>query len=217
MARTTAGSRETETAQQPRERLEETRMRVAETRQEFMQLSFNLDAFSYDSTYGYDSHPSVLICRMDADCNHCHAKKFKGESPWMCCSNGKVKLPPLDTSPDPLLSYMSGTSVESKHFLQNKRKYNYCFQMTSFGATATIERSSFMLTFKIPKQIYHKAGSLLPLPDGPAKTLQINFVGDEEREVDQRCANIPGTRRHIVLNLQRCLHRHNELVNIFKT
>jgi hypothetical protein len=42
-------------------------------------------------------------------------------------------------------------------------------------------------------------------------------VGDEDREADQRCSNIPGTKRHIVLNLQRFLHRNKLLVNIFKT
>jgi hypothetical protein len=73
-----------------------------------------------------------------------------------------------------------------------------------------------MPTFKIQGQIYHKAGSLLPLPDETPSFLQIYFVGDEDREVDQRCTNIPGTRRHIVLNLQRFLHQNNLLVNIFK-
>jgi hypothetical protein len=89
--------------------------------------------------------------------------------------------------------------------------------MTSFGATSTVAEPGFMPTFKIQGQIYHKAGSLLPLPDERPSFLQIYFVGDEEREVDQRCTNIPGIRRHIVLNLQRFLHQHNLLVNILKT
>jgi hypothetical protein len=74
-----------------------------------------------------------------------------------------------------------------------------------------------MPTFKIQGQIYHKVGSLLPLPGETAKFLQIYFVGDEEREVGQRCDNIRDVRREIVLNLQRCLHGHNNLVNLFKT
>jgi hypothetical protein len=74
-----------------------------------------------------------------------------------------------------------------------------------------------MPTFKIQGQISHKARSLLPLHGETSKFLQIYFMGDVDREVDQRCNNIPGTRRHIVLNLQRCLHQHNNLVNIFKT
>jgi hypothetical protein len=45
---TTAESRETETAQHRRERLEENRMWIAETRQAVMRLNFNLEAFNYD-------------------------------------------------------------------------------------------------------------------------------------------------------------------------
>jgi hypothetical protein len=43
-----AESRETETAQHRRARLEENRMRIAETRQAVMRLNFNLEAFNYD-------------------------------------------------------------------------------------------------------------------------------------------------------------------------
>jgi hypothetical protein len=46
--KTTAESRETETGQHSRERLEENRMRIAETRQAVIRLNFNLEAFNYD-------------------------------------------------------------------------------------------------------------------------------------------------------------------------
>jgi hypothetical protein len=46
--KTTAESRETENAQHRRERLEEKRMRIAETRQAVIRLNFNLEAFNYD-------------------------------------------------------------------------------------------------------------------------------------------------------------------------
>jgi hypothetical protein len=114
------------------------------------------------------------------------------------------------------MSYMSGTSEESRYFLHNIRKYNSCFNMTSFGATSRVAEPGFMSTFKIQGQIYHKAGSLLSLPDETPSFLQIYFAGDEDREVDQRCTNIPGTKRHIVLNLQTFLHHNNLLLNIFK-
>ncbi|XP_075469185.1 uncharacterized protein LOC142502199 [Ascaphus truei] len=131
--------------------------------------------------------------------------------------NGKVQLPPLHSPPDPLLSYMSGTTSESKHFLQNIRKYNSCFQMTSFGATSIVEQIGFKSTFKVQGQVYHRAGSLLPLPDQDPQFLQIYFMGDEQQEADQRCHWIPNTRRDIVISLQRMLHQHNHLINTFKT
>ncbi|GFU44734.1 uncharacterized protein TNCV_2220511 [Trichonephila clavipes] len=53
----------------------------------------------------------------------------------MCCAKGKVKLPELHSPPEPLSMFLSGVRRVSKHFLENIRKYNACFQMTSFGAT----------------------------------------------------------------------------------
>ena len=89
--------------------------------------------------------------------------------------------------------------------------------MTSFGASSIVQEHGFMPTFKVQGQIYHKAGSLLPLPDENPKFLQVYFMGDEKLEADQRCANITGVRQDIVLNLQRLFHLHNHLVQMFKT
>ncbi|XP_075449145.1 uncharacterized protein LOC142490614 [Ascaphus truei] len=174
-------------------------------------------AFIYNPHILYQQHPKVNIGHMDTICRYCQAKKFQHESAGMCCSNGKVQLPPLHSPPNPLLSYMSGTTSESKHFLQNIRKYNSCFQMTSFGATSIVEQIGFKSTFKVQGQVYHRAGSLLPLPDQDPQFLQIYFMGDEQQEADQRCHWIPNTRCDIVISLQRMLHQHNHLINTFKT
>ncbi|KAJ4441100.1 hypothetical protein ANN_10950 [Periplaneta americana] len=89
--------------------------------------------------------------------------------------------------------------------------------MTSFGATSIVEETGFMPTFKVQGQIYHKAGSILPVPDENPKFLQIYFMRDEKLEADRRCDNIPGTVRDIVLNIQKILHEHNYLILMFKT
>ena len=115
---------------------------------------------------------------------------------------------------------MSGTSVVSRHFLQNIRKYNACFQMTSFGttvATPDAEEQGFMPTFKVQGQVYHRVGSLLPNGNDSPKFLQLYFVCDEQLQADQRCGIIGGTRPDVVLELQRMLHQHNDLVKDFKT
>ncbi|KIH47497.1 hypothetical protein ANCDUO_22443 [Ancylostoma duodenale] len=100
---------------------------------------------------------------------------------------------------------------------QNIRKYNACFQMTSFGTTAVVQEAGFMPTFKVQGQIYHRAGSLLPPPNEDPKFLQIYFVADEQQQADRRCESIDGKRKNIVLNLQRMLHQHNNLVKVLKT
>ncbi|XP_053967817.1 uncharacterized protein LOC128869314 [Anastrepha ludens] len=103
-------------------------------------------AFNYNSQINYSMYGYIGI--MDAICPHCDAAKFPGEMPGMCCANGKVRLPPLETPPEALSSLIFGASENSKHFLSHIQQYNSAFQMTSFGATNII-RDNFMPTFKV--------------------------------------------------------------------
>ncbi|UYV76495.1 hypothetical protein LAZ67_14000723 [Cordylochernes scorpioides] len=79
-------------------------------------------------------HPLISLGMMDTTCRFCGALRWKDESSGMCCLNGKVRLPLIDLPPEPLRSLLSGENSDSVHFLRNIRKYNSCFQMTSFGA-----------------------------------------------------------------------------------
>ncbi|GFS82586.1 uncharacterized protein NPIL_551101 [Nephila pilipes] len=133
----------------------------------------------------------------------------------MCCAAGKIKLPQLREPPEPLKTLLAGYTAESKHFLSNIRKYNSCFQMTSFGAE--IITTHFMPIFKVKGQIYHKVGSLLPFPKGQHKFLQMYFIGDDKDELDARCGISTDIKRFIVSQLQELLHEKNHLVRLFKT
>lgn len=81
--------------------------------------------------------------------------------------------------------------------------------MTSFGATKIASMGAYMPTFKVQAQIYHKIGSLLPVPDENTKFLQIYFMGNEDQQIDKRCAAIPGARRAIVI-ARRALQKYKE-------
>lgn len=162
-------------------------------------------------------HPNISIGEMDVICPYCNALKFSKEAPGMCCSNGKVKLNPIVAPPEPLSSLMSNNTTESKHFLNNIRKYNSSFQMTSFGATKIENDRRYLPTFRIQGQIYHRIGSLLPMPGDDHKFLQIYFIGNEEEEIDQRCSIAVTTNRDIITKLQEFFHKNNDLVNSFKT
>ncbi|GFT86606.1 uncharacterized protein TNCV_5138521 [Trichonephila clavipes] len=131
----------------------------------------------------------------------------------MCCVGGKIKLPHLEAPPEPLKTLLAGSTAESKHFLSNIRKYNTCFQMTSFGAE--IVTAQFMQTFKIKGQIYHKAGSLLPFKDSDHKFLQMYFIGDDKDEIDAHYGIHTSLRRSIISQLQELLHERNNLVQLF--
>ena len=175
------------------------------------------EAFRYNPANNYDSYPQFDVGSMNDTCSYCGALKWIGEAPGMCCCGGKVHLPALKAPPEPLESLVSGASDNSKHFLENIRRYNACFQMTSFGATNQVSEGGFMPTFKVQGQVYHHVGSLLPLPNEQHRFLQIYFMGDEKEERNQRCNTIHGIRPDIVLELQRMLHQHNNYVQVFKT
>lgn len=105
-------------------------------------------AYQYSNELNYSMHKYVDIGTMNKICTHCKAMKFKSEAPGICCVNGKVVLPQLNSPPEPLLSLVSGTAPQSKHFLTNIPRYNSCFHMTSFAATNIIQQN-FMPTFKV--------------------------------------------------------------------
>lgn len=185
--------------------------------------SFNRIAFEYDPEIEYCAHSKAMIGGMDKECTHCHALKFKNETAGMCCSSGKVVLPVLHSPPEPLKSLMSADNEESKLFLKHIRKFNSCFQMTSFAAKiisfADGQGRNFNSTFKIQGQVYHNIGSLLPMPTETPKFLQIYFVGDAEEQVDVRCAYNRIERiqqREIVSTLQTFLTENNQLIRLFK-
>ncbi|GFY06643.1 uncharacterized protein TNCV_3524991 [Trichonephila clavipes] len=193
-------------------RLQNVRISTARSRRT-LHADLNLSAFHYDSNNDYSLHQNVVIGKMDKICMYCSALKFKNETRGMCCASGKVKLPELHSPPEPLSTFLSAVTRVSKHFLENIRKYNSCFQMTSFGAT-NIVRENYMPTFRVQGQIYHHAGSLLPLPDADHKFLQIYFMANSDEQIEQRCHYNTGTRREIVGALQGLFDQHNELIRL---
>src|SRR5277367_2345008 len=118
-------------------------------------------AFTYDISLHYEDNPKLNIGGMTVICRYCGARKWENEAVGICCSAGKVHRPALTNLPEPLKSLLDGAHPHSKHFLENIRCYNNCFQMTSFGGRE-IQEGNFTPTFKIQGQIYHAAGSLLP-------------------------------------------------------
>ncbi|GBN68650.1 hypothetical protein AVEN_251380-1 [Araneus ventricosus] len=105
--------------------------------------SLALGRSHYERRMDYPQHTSVTIGKMGIVYSYCKAKKIKSQSPGMYCKKGKLKLCQIESPPDELLSYTLGDTSESKHFLNNIRRYNSSFQMTSFGAASIVEQSGF--------------------------------------------------------------------------
>ncbi|GFV42408.1 ATP-dependent DNA helicase [Trichonephila clavipes] len=148
-------------------------------------------------------------------CLKCSALKWKGENPGICCSSGKVKLPPILKPPEPLCSLLKGETAQSKDFMKHIRLFNNMFAMTSFKSNVVLN-NGWTPTFKVKGQVYDPAGPLHPANAENSKYLQIYFLGEDE-QVQRRLDLLDSpVDRNIVLKLQRMLHQHNSYVRSFK-
>ncbi|XP_024888866.1 uncharacterized protein LOC112465530, partial [Temnothorax curvispinosus] len=182
-------------------------------------LPWKVKAYSgmaYDPDVDYEADSIIALGTMSQKCKYCNALKWKEEAPGMCCNDGKVQLSPFQPLPEPLYSLVMGSHSEHVHFMNRVRKYNGCFNMTSFGAKQ-VQQDGFIPTFKVQGQVYHLVGSLLPASEQEAQFLQIYFVGEDEREVRLRCNNFPDVKQKLVKELQRMLHEVNSYIKDLKT
>ncbi|UYV75439.1 hypothetical protein LAZ67_13000277 [Cordylochernes scorpioides] len=169
----------------------------------------------YNAHIDYKADSSVDIGQMSRVCQFCSALRFKDEPLGLCCKQGRVSLPAIESPPEPIFSLLSGLHPLSKSFLLHIRRYNSIFQMTSFGARQVVEQG-YMPTFKVQGQVYHVIGRLLPEPDSEHKFLQIYFIDNYESQVTARCNITANLNRDLVRSLQDLLHAHNLYIQSFK-
>ena len=152
---------------------------------------------------------------MTIRCSHCAAMKFSGETPGLCCHDGKITLPTPPLPPQYLRSLYFNTNADSEHFLENIRSYNNAFTMTSFGGN--IRRlPGWNPTFTIQGQVCHRIGSIEAQANQPPKFLQVYFFENQQRELQTRLARGQSLRPHIVEQLSKSLNDHNEYVRSLK-
>ena len=140
-------------------------------------------AFNYTTRMNFSR---ADVGAMQVVCNYCEAKRWRNESPSMCCALGKVCLPPFLPRPQPLLHLLTDLDIEARQFRDPIRKYNSCFQMTSFGADRRIFEHGFMPTFKIQGKVYHRIGPLAPQAGTEPSFLQIYFMEDQAQQAERR-------------------------------
>ncbi|GFX61503.1 helitron_like_N domain-containing protein [Trichonephila clavipes] len=113
-------------------------------------------AYSYNPSIDYKSDASCTLGSMSITCQFCSATKFKGETPGLCCSGGKVHVSVLKDPPEPLYTFLSSDSVCAKVFQKNIKRYNSCFRLTSFGSSKQVIETGFMPSFKVQGQVCHR-------------------------------------------------------------
>ncbi|GFT29865.1 p87 vp80 [Trichonephila clavipes] len=73
-------------------------------------------ADSFNPSIDYKSDASCTLGPISITCQFCSTMKFKGETPGLCCSGGKVHLPVLRDPPEPQHTLLSSDSVCTKVF-----------------------------------------------------------------------------------------------------
>ena len=68
---------------------------------------------------------------MDVICEHCHARKWKSETPSLCCNGGKVKLEPFPDPPQLIQDLLTNSTSEANLFKENTRTFNNALALSS--------------------------------------------------------------------------------------
>ncbi|XP_055918607.1 uncharacterized protein LOC129950708 [Eupeodes corollae] len=203
-SRTRARESSTERSQRLLTQRDRQRSLRARTRNRILAHS-NRSAFSYDPQIEYAHQNSIQIGAMNKMCE---------EAKGMCCASGKVVFSNIDEPPEPIKSVLTNNHILSAHFLNNVRRYNSLFQMTSFGAKE-IKEGHFMPTFKVEGQVYHLIGSLLPPSGQIPQFLQIYFISDAD-QLSLRSNTAPMLKLNFINELQTMLNSHNVYIRSFK-
>ncbi|XP_046452737.1 uncharacterized protein LOC124200510 [Daphnia pulex] len=97
---------------------------------------------------------------MDVICEFCGAIHFKGELGSgkkfnLCCSKGKVILPPPQECPELLQLLFTHCHPQSANFIKDARQNNNALAFASLGASIDVLRGRRPYCFKIHGQLYH--------------------------------------------------------------
>ena len=157
---------------------------------------------------------------MDVVCPHCSSIRFPGETPGICCSSGKINLPPLPELPQLLKSLVTGQHPRSSHFMKNVKQYNCLYNFTSFGSqerNLTDSRGNRLWSpgFCIQGQCYHSIGPLFPDAGNQPSFLQIYFI-DNEEQTRRRMSLFDGLNPEIIRSLSDMLQQTNPFVTEFQ-
>ncbi|CAN6931205.1 unnamed protein product [Brassica oleracea] len=164
------------------------------------------------------------------ECTYCKALVWYSESSGtdvrtgeptytVCCQQGRVKLPPLKDPPD----YLQSLPANSTPFRNNIRVYNSMLAFTSVGASIdhSITSGNGPPAYRIHGQLFHRIGSLIPMPGKPPQFLQM-WIVDTDNEVTNRMKTM--TRRKpsealeedIITGLTNMLDENNYLSKFFR-
>lgn len=131
----------------------------------------------------------------------------------LCCSEGKMQLPPLRIPPEPLKTLFDrNAGKKSLEFLKNIRKYNSMFAFASMGRQIdnSINNGRGPYVFRLHGKNYQCSGLLLPGPGWNPAFAQL-YVHYTENEVSSRISYVRHSGKSdsidaaVITDLKQCL------------
>jgi len=172
--------------------------------------------------------PVHYMGKMDVPCSDCGALHWSCEKLakssqadpkfGMCCFSGKIKLPKLNNPPQELLNLLSAQDPASKKFRDHIRSYNNALAMTSLGCDQDKSiHGGGPYVFKVQGRVYHRIGSLIPLPGKPPLYAQL-YIYDPQEALHFRMNHLANAALDIgtMQILQDMLYRHHPGVQFYK-
>ncbi|XP_035835770.1 uncharacterized protein LOC110888207 [Helianthus annuus] len=167
-------------------------------------------------------------------CDVCNAKlwdskKGRGKhkdgktSYSLCCGYSKVELPDYKDARPNYEKLFRCVDKESKHFLNNIRRYNSMFAFTSMGGKVdpTVNRGNAPFCYRISGENYHTIGSLLPENGSKPKFCQL-YIYDTENELsnssskDASSSSAAALDRQLIEHIKDVLDIDNQLVKSYR-
>src|SRR6266850_5579174 len=166
---------------------------------------------------------------MDVECTFCGALLWLDEhlsnsskiNPkfGMCCYQGKVKPPYLSPIPQELYKLLTLTDTKGSGFRNHICNYNQALAFTSVGRYVdnTLNNGGGPYSFRLHRELIHKAGSLLPPPGDSPKWAQL-YIYDSAQALDHHMAHPRNSslNRDIMQTLQDMLSGHHPSVELYK-
>ena len=175
--------------------------------------------------YSDDAVSPFVLGAMEEACEHCGAENFMAEKIGyplhfnICCSNGKVNLPPLHECPDYLEQLLVCNDKKSQGFRAKIRSYNSALSFISFGATLEMKGSTSGQKGPpvciLHGAVYHYSYALEPKEQEQAKYAQL-YIYDHAEALGKRVDMRSDLNKTILSRLATMLEEHSPFVQSYR-
>ena len=199
---------------------------VTKSRQKGKKLIAHHDLRTFDETC-VQTHN---VGQMKYSCSECGALMFKDEKSdrsvsdsnpsakfSLCCSYGKVKLPPIKDPAEKLKCFLTGSTKKDRDFHNKIRGYNSSLAFASMCLTQKEYKfkTNGPYCFRISGQVYHALSQMKPEDGRKPKFSQI-YIYDQENELDNRLQSFDNLDREVLRELQEMIKEVNPYAHLYK-